>query len=295
MAFARDLSAAVRSLRKSPGFTCAVVGMLAVGIGATTAMFSVANGVLFAPLPYTNEKRLVAFVNHGTRAGDNVSLPDVLDFQRRLKTLDEVGAAYAGPTVLTGEGEPLRLGTARVTANWFSMLGIRAELGRVFERGAGRVFEGGEDGRGAAKIVIISVELWRTRFGGDRSVLGRRLTISDEPYTVVGVAAPQMALPYKLDAWIPMSIDSTDLLPARRGNRFFQAIGRVALGASIAQARADRKSVAARLHEEYPAVETGLSFDLMPLREHIVGDSRPALLVLTAAVGCVLLIACANA
>jgi putative ABC transport system permease protein len=286
MAFARDLSAAVRSLRKNPGFTCAVVSMLAVGIGATTAMFSVANGVLFAPLPYTNEKRLVAFVNHGTRAGDNVSLPDVLDFQHRLKTLDEVGAAYAGPTVLTGEGEPLRLGTARVSANWFSMLGIRAELGRAFERG--------EDGRGAAKIVIISDALWRTRFGGDRSVLGRRLTISDEPYTVVGVAAPQMALPYKLDAWMPMSIDSTDLLPARRGNRFFQAIGRVALGASIAQARAEVKSVAARLHEEYPVVETGLSFDLMPLREHIVGDSRPALLVLAAAVGCVLLIACAN-
>ena len=146
----------------------------------------------------------------------------------------------------------------------------------------------------AARILIISDELWRTRFGGDRGVLGRRLTVSDEPYTVVGVAAPQMALPYRLDAWIPMRIDSTDLLPARRGNRFFQAIGRIATGASIGQARAEVRTVAARLHDEYPVTETGLSFDLQRLRDHIVGDSRPALLVLTTAVGFVLLIACAN-
>jgi putative ABC transport system permease protein len=286
MSFARELSAAVRSLRKNPGFTCAVVAMLAVGIGATTAMFSVADGVLFAPLPYTNEKRLVEIVNHGTRGGDHISLLDMLDFRRGVKALDEVGAAYAGPKVLTGEGDPLSLGVGRVTANWFTMLGIRAEIGRVFASG--------EDGATAAQVVIISDELWRTRFGGDRGVLGRRLTIGGAPYTVVGVASPQMALPYKLGAWVPLSIDSTDLLPPSRGSRFFEAVGRVASGVSVGQARAEFKTVAARLYEQYPVAEKGLSFDLMPLRERIVGDSRPALLVLMAAVGFVLLIACAN-
>ncbi len=286
MGFARDFSAAVRSLRKNIGFSCAVVAMLAVGIGATTAMFSVADGVLFAPMPYTNEARLVAITNHGARIGDDISAPDLLDLRRSMKTLDEIGGVYPAPGILTGEGDPQGIGTGHVTANWFSMLGVRAEFGRVFAAG--------EDAVGAPKVVIISDDLWRTKFGGDRAILGRSITIDGEAKTVVGVASPQTALPYKLGAWIPLTITPDMLAPARRGNRFFEGVARIAPGATLAQARADLKIAGEALHEQYPDAETGLSFDIMPLRTHIVGDAKPALLVLAAAVAFVLLIACAN-
>jgi predicted permease len=286
MIFAHDLLAAVRSLRKNIGFTCAVVAMLAVGIGATTAMFSVADGVLFAPLPYANEKRLVAIVNHGTRAGENMSPLDFLDLRRSATALDELGAVYAHPVVLTGEGDPMQIGAGNVTANWFTMLGMRAEIGRVFAAG--------EDAVGAARVVIISDELWRTRFGADRGVLGKTIMIGGEPHTVIGVSLPTAALPYRLSVWLPLTMTPDVLLPPRRGNRALVAVARIAKGITLSQARADVKTIMARVHDEYPVAETGLSFDVMPLRDHIVGDARASLLVLVAAVAFVLLIACAN-
>jgi putative ABC transport system permease protein len=280
-----DLSR-VRALRKNIGFTCAVVGMLAVGIGATTAMFSIADGVLFAPLPYTNEPRLFSIVNTGTRHGENISPLDFLDIREQVKSFDEMGAFVAVPGNLTGEGEPLRIGIADVTANWFSMLGIGAEVGRVLAKG--------EDGPSPAKVVVISDDLWRTRFGADRAVLGHRITIDGDNYTIVGVASPQMALPYKLNVWRPFTYAPELMRPVRRGFRIFHAMARLAPGATLAGARAELHTVTARLHEQYPTPEAGLNFDLMPLREHIVGESRMALYVMFAAVCCVLLIACAN-
>jgi predicted permease len=286
MTVARELSAALRSLRKNPGFTFAVVAMLAVGIGATTAMFSIADGALFAPLPYTHEKQLVTIVNHGTRRGNTVSMPDIVDMRSGVKSLAEIGAVYPGPGLLTGEGDPLAVGKGMVTANWFSMLGIRPEIGRFFAPG--------EDAANGPALVVISDELWRTRFGADRAVLGRRITIDGVTRTVIGVATPTFAYPYKLGAWIPIAISPATLEPARRGNRYFGAVARMADGATFAKARAEFRTVAARLHATYPAAETGLDFDLMPLRENVVGDSRPAILVMTAAVAFILLIACAN-
>jgi putative ABC transport system permease protein len=286
MALPRDLQAAVRSLRKNPGFTSVVVAMLAIGIGATTAMFSVANGVLFAPLPYANENRLVAIVNHGTRAGDNISLLDVLDLRRDMKSLDEIGGVYASPGTLTGEGDPRGLGMGSVTANWFTMLGVRPEIGRVFAEG--------EDAPGAEPVVMISDGLWRSVYGADRAVLGRKILIDLEPRTVIGVLPPQVALPYKLDLWRPLTMGTEVMSPTHRGNRFFQGVARVSNGFSLDQARAELKTATARIHDAYPVAETGLSFDLAPLRKNVVGDAAPALLVLLAAVGFVLLIACAN-
>jgi putative ABC transport system permease protein len=286
MAFARELSAAFRSFRKNPSFTLAVVAMLALGIGATTAMFSVADGVLFAPLPYTHEKQLVAIVNHGTRRGNSISMPDLLDIGKGVKSLAEVGAVYAGPGLLTGEGDPLQVGQGTVTANWFSMLGILPEIGRFFDPG--------EDDAGAAKVVVLSDELWRSRFGADHGVLGRVIMIDHAPRTVIGVATRQFAFPYKLGAWVPIAIAPDMLFPARRGNRYYQAVARIATGATFEAARAELKTFAARLHDEYPVPETGLNFDLMPLRDHVVGDAGPALLVMVAAVSFILLIACAN-
>jgi putative ABC transport system permease protein len=286
MAFARDLSSAFRSFRKNPGFAAAVVCMLAVGIGATTAMFSVADGVLFAPLPYTHEKQLVAIVNHGTRRGDHISPPDLFDIGKGVKSLAEVDGVFAGPGLLTGEGDPDEVGKGTVTANWFSMLGIRPEIGRFFDPG--------EDDAGAAKVVVISDELWRSRFGADRAVLGRVIMIDGVPRTVIGVATRQFAFPYKLGTWIPIAVSSEMMMPARRGNRYFEAIARLAPGATFSGARAELKTFAARLHGEYPVPETGLDFDLMPLRDHVVGDAGPALLVMVVAVSVILLIACAN-
>ena len=286
MTFARDLSAAFRSFRKNPGFAAAVVAMLAMGIGATTAMFSVANGVLFAPLPYTHEKQLVEITNHGTRRGDRISPPDLFDIGKGVKSLAEVGGVYAGPGLLTGEGDPLSVGKGTVTANWFSMLGLRPEIGRFFDPG--------EDDAGAAKVVVINHDLWRTRFGADRGVLGRVVMIDHVPRTVIGVAPRTFAFPYKLGAWIPLSRNPDMVGPARRGNRYLEAIARLAPAATLAGARAEIKAFAAGLHAEYPVPETGLDFDLMPLRDHVVGDARPALLVMVAAVSFILLIACAN-
>jgi predicted permease len=260
--------------------------MLATGIGAATAMFSVADGVLFAPLPYTNESRLVAIVNHGTRAGDNISVLDVLDLRHDMKALDEIGGVYASPGTLTGEGDPQGLGMGTVTANWFTMLGIRAEVGRVFADG--------EDAPGAEKVVIISDGLWRRVYGADPHVIGRKIMVNLEPHTVVGVAPPQMALPYKLDLWRPLTLGGELIAPAHRGARYLQGVARVSNGFTLDQARAELKTATARLHAAYPVAETGLSFDLAPLRSHVVGDAGPALLVLLAAVGFVLLIACAN-
>jgi putative ABC transport system permease protein len=282
----RDFIAATRSLRKNPGFTVAVIAMLAVGIGATTAMFSVADGVLFAPLPYANENRLVAIVNHGTRRGNNMSVPDLFDVRHGVKSLDEVGAVYAGPGLLTGEGDPLEVGKGAVSANWFSMLGVRPEIGRFFVPG--------EDEAGAAKVVVINDELWRTRFGADRAVLGRTITVDGESRVVIGVASSRTSFPYKLGTWIPITNSPSMLVPARRGNRYYQVTARVADGVPFAQARAEFKTFTARLHEVYPVPETGLDYDLMPLREQVVGDAKPALLVMVAAVSFILLIACAN-
>lgn len=286
MTLAPDFASAFRSFRKSPGFTAAVIGMLAVGIGATTAMFSIADGVLFAPLPYTHEKQLVAIVNHGTRRGDYISPPDLFDIGNGVKSLAEVGGVYAGPGLLTGEGDPLSVGKGTVTANWFSMLGVRPEIGHFFDPG--------EDDAGAAKVVVISDELWRSRFGADHGVLGRVIVIDHVPRTVIGVAPRQFALPYKLGAWVPIAKVPSLIGPMRRGNRFFEAVARIAPGATFSQARAEVKTFAARLHDAYPVPETGLDFDLMPMRDHVVGDARPALLVMVAAVSFILLIACAN-
>jgi putative ABC transport system permease protein len=286
MSVLRDGTSALRALRKNPGFTAAVVGMLAVGIGATTAMFSIADGVLFAPLPYTHENQLVAIVNHGTRRGDYISPPDLFDIAKGVKSLAEVGGVYAGPGRLTGDGDPLEVGKGTVTANWFSMLGIRPEIGRFFDPG--------ETDAGAAKVVVLSDELWRTRFGADHGVLGRVVTIDSTPRTVIGVATRQFAFPYKLGVWVPLTITPGLLSPARRANRGLEAAALLARGATLAGARAELKTFAAGLHAEYPVPETGLDFDLMPLRDHVVGDARPALLVMVAAVSFILLIACAN-
>jgi len=286
MAFASDLGSAFRSVRKNPGFAAAVAGMLAVGIGATTAMFSIADGVLFAPLPYAHEKQLVAIVNHGTRRGNYISPPDLFDIGKGVKSLVEVGGVYAGPGLLTGEGDPLQVGKGTVTANWFSMLGIRPEIGRFFDPG--------EDDAGAAKVVVLSDELWRTRFGADRGALGRVIAIDHIPRTVIGVATRQFAFPYKLGAWVPVELTPAMLSPAGRGNRGFEAVGLLAPGSTFGGARAELRTFAARLRAAYPVPETGLDFDLMPLREHVVGDARPALLVMVVAVSFILLIACAN-
>lgn len=286
MGLPRDLQAAVRSLRKNPAFTGVVVAMLAIGIGATTTMFSVANGVLFAPMPYTNEARLVAIVNHGTRAADNISLPDLLDLRRGMTALDEIGGVYASPAVISGDGDPQGVGAGSVTANWFTMLGVRPELGRVFASG--------EDAAGAEKVVVISDDLWRTRYGADSAIVGRRITVDGEASTVIGVASPQVALPSRLSLWRPLAMTPEMLAPARRGNRYLVGFARVAKGFTLQQARAELRVSTERLHDEYPSAETGLKFDIEPLRQHVVGDARAALLVLLAAVGFVLLIACTN-
>jgi putative ABC transport system permease protein len=281
----QDVLFGLRSMRRAPGFAFTVVLTLGLGIAAATVMFSLVNGVLLRSLPFANESRLVWAVNRGARHYDAVSPPDFIDWREQARAFAEMGTFVKGTANLDGALSPVRLGTAEVTANWFSMLGVQLQLGRGFVAG--------EEGDGAANVVVLSDALWRTQFGADRGILNRTVLLDGTTYTVVGVAPGRFDFPEKPDLWRPMKMDPR-ALGCRACRMFWGPIGLLKPGTSLEQARSDVRAITARLHTQYPDAETGLTYDLVPLRQYIVGDTRTALLVLLGAVMCLLLIACAN-
>jgi putative ABC transport system permease protein len=282
----QDIRHAFRGMLRARWFTFVVGGTLAVAIAANTVVFSLVKSVLLAPLALGAPERLVAVVNSGVRTGDYISPLDLLDLRERVRGLDGLGGYAMRSVNMTSDAEPLRLRSVEVTANWFTLLGLPLE--------AGRGFTADEERPDGSKAAILSYNLWRSRFNGDRDVIGRRIRLDDTPYTVVGVASRKLTLPVAPDIWRPFVFTEGILAPRARGARVLQAVGRVRAGTTVAEARAEFRLAAARLHQQYPDTETGLAFDLKPLREHLVGDSRRALFVLFGAVGCVLLVACAN-
>ena len=293
--FAQDAHFAARALQRSPGLSAVAVLTLAIGIGANAAVFSVVQAVLLAPLPYTEPDRLVQVGETSTselRFGQT-SMPNFLDW-RENQVFSETAAYFRWRRTLSGGELPERIRGASATPNYFSMLGAELLLGRGFLPGEGRE---GED-----RLLVLSHGFWRRAFGGDPTVIGRDILLDDAPYTVVGVLAPNShfgfdvaslgARPVHRDVWQPMAAAPRDFW--QRRVRFLRVIARLAHGVTLGRAREEMAALGERLANEYPDENAGRHVILAPLRDALVGRTRMPLILISGAVGLVLLIGCAN-
>ena len=286
-----DLTHAARALRRTPGVAVLTAITLALGIGANTAIFSVVRRVLLASLPYEDPGALVrVYGSHADRTDERgqISPADFIDLRARQRSLQSMAALAYRDYVLTGQGEPRRFVGARVSVNMFDVLGVRPVLGRAFRAG--------EDAAGSDPVVILSHAAWQGAFGGDRSVVGRRVDLNGTRYTVIGIMPAGFVWPeYGAELWTPLDL-SPVLRDEHRARKFhfLGAIGRAKPGVSVDAAAVDLLAIARRLEREYPESNTNILVSVVPLRDAIVGRVRPALVVLMAAAALVLLIACAN-
>ena len=284
----QDLRYGFRTLWKNPGFTTIAVIALALGIGANSAIFSVVNSVLLRPLPYSAPERLVMVWEEATKHGyprDTPAAANYLDWRNQNHVFEDMGAVADQSVNLTGAGDPERIEGSRANASVFSVLGLSPQLGRAFTTE--------EDQPGANNVVILSDRLWKRRFGADSGIIGKQITLSGQSHTVVGVMPQQFQFPSQdIELWVPMAFTSQQA--ASRGSHYLEVVARLKPGVSVAQAQAEMNTIATRLQQQYPQQNTDLGAVVVPLHEHVVGDVRPALLILLGAVGLVLLIACAN-
>ena len=284
----RDVTVGLRSLRRQPVLTAAILITLALGIGANAAIFTVMQAALLAPLPYARPDRLVHLWQ--TRPVENdrteYSYPDFADLRAGTRSFSYVEGYDATNVTVDGPNGPARVQGGRVTAGFFAMLGVRPTIGRTFAAG--------DDVPGAPRIVLLSHGLWRDRFAADRAVVGRALTIDGSPYEIIGVLPDgfHFAPIGVTDVWIP--VDRSAETRAERFNHWLNVVARLADGAALATANMELATVMRRLETAYPETNAGRSAVAVPLRDEVVGDVRPLLLVLTGAVTLVLLIACAN-
>jgi len=284
-----DLRYALRQLRQSPGFTTVALLTLALGIGANTAIFSVVNAALLRSLPYSEPDRL-AFLDETRTAGTfnqmEFSYPDYLDFGARNQSFSDIGGYAAGiPVTYSARegGEKLLISIA--SANFFDVLGVQPLLGRTFLPKA--------DMAKADKAVLLSFTAWQKRFGGDPAVLGKRVTLDGSLYSIIGVLPHnfQFAPSGSTEFWLPLEPTEFRL---RRSGRWINGVGRLKPGVTIQQAQAEANTIARQLEAQYPESDSGVGIAVTPLRELLLGNLRPVLLVLMAAVGVVLLITCSN-
>ncbi len=282
----RDLRYSLRLLVKEPGFTSLAVLTLALGIGATTAVFTVVDSVLLRPLPYKDSDRLVVAL-HGPEASAPVSPADYFDYKKNSRAFSGLAAAQAWGVTLGGGERPERLDGLKVSANLLDVLGVAPLLGRGFRQG--------EDQPGQDQVVVLGYSLWQRRFGGDRSIVGRTIPLDGHPYTVVGVmpAGFRFAPFWQTRAalWVPLSL--ADRLDDRVG-RSLRLFGRLADGVTLRQAQQDMAAIASRLERTYPRTNTGIAITVRPLLDKVVAGVRGTLVALMSMVGLVLLIACAN-
>ncbi len=297
-AFWRDLRFALRGLGRSPAFTAIAVLTLALGIGANTAIFSVVNAVLLRPLAYDRPERLVSLRAQLVGRGRNdvtMSQPEYQDLVREVPALRDVAAVWPISINLTGLGSPERIQAAVVSSNYFSLLGTAPALGRDFTPK--------DDGGRIGYVALISYDLWQHRFGGDRGVIGKTVRLDDDPITIVGVMPSGFRHPVEsgaspMELWAPIALNNPDTTFMNvRGARVFDLIGRLQSGATLDQLRAQLLALTGRLAARYPDAyppAIGWQAQVVPLAERVVGNVKPALLVLLGAVGFVLLIGCVN-
>jgi predicted permease len=287
----QDIKYAIRVLAKSPGFTAIAVLTLALGIGANTALFSVVNGVLLDPLPYPNPQQLTSLYSRTTQfSQSSISYPNFLDWQRDNRTFAQM-AAYRGDEFnMTGNGEPERLRTEMVSADFFPILGVKPALGRLFTSQ--------DDHAGAAPVVLLSDGLWKRRFGASPQIVGQAISLNGTAYTVIGVIPANfyyIGSNFRLsDIYVPLGQWTDTTFLDRRVGMGLDAIGRMKDGVTVAQARADMDGIANVLAKAYPDADKGSGIAVVPLKQDMVGDVAPLLYVLLGAVGFVLLIACVN-
>jgi putative ABC transport system permease protein len=286
--FWRDVRFGVRLLWKAPAFSAFAIAVLALGIGASTAIFSVADVVLIRPLPYRDPSRLVmvwedaSFVGfpHNTPAPGNFS-----DWKAQNHSFEDVAAIRDATYNITGEGDPEQLDAIKATANVFPLLGMSPELGRVF--GAD------EDRAGGPRVVVLSHGLWARRFASDPTLIGRDIELNDAKYTVIGVMPAGFAFPDNdAELWMPAQFTSEQL--AEHDSHYLRVVARLKPGISVAKANADLAAIALRLAQQYPDSNTSVGAYCVPLQKDAAGTFRTAVFILLGSVGLLLLISCAN-
>jgi putative ABC transport system permease protein len=277
----QDARYAVRSLRRSFAFTLLAVAALALGIGATTAVFAVLYSVIIRPLPFSEPDRLVTIWETLPRTGRQnvVSLLNFKTWKERARMFESMAAYNQGPRNLLGGDEPVQITGATVTADFFRVLRVEPFLGRGLALG--------EEGPASHPVVVLSHGFWRRRFGGEASVIGRRVSIGGAHHEIIGVLPPDFAFPDR-------QVDVFTALRTEYSGRDFQVLARLRRGTTLDSAREEMKSIAAMTAEENPNMNAGFSATVTPLHEQTVGRIRPLLAVLFATVSLVLLIACAN-
>jgi putative ABC transport system permease protein len=283
-----DFRYALRQLIKAPSFTIVAILTLALGIGACTAIFSVVNTVLLRSLDYPNPDRLV--IIRETQLPKfpefSVSPPNYIDWEKQAKSYEHLAATTSASLNLTGEGEPQRLIGVKATAHYFDVYGVKPLLGRFFLPD--------EDAVGKNHVVVLSYGFWQRLFGGARDVVGRSVQLNGEPYQIVGVAPPRFGVASKVDAWTPMAFTPSQTANDARGGHYINVYGRLKPNVTFAQAKAEMEVIAAQLAVQYPDPQKGWGIFMMPMQDYSVREVKPVLYTLLGAVGCVLLIACAN-
>jgi putative ABC transport system permease protein len=287
--FAQDIRHGLRRIWKNPGFAAVTIGVLAVGIGANTAIFSVVNAVLVKPLPFPDAGRIVSvphvpppeiFPGHKTFS---VSPANYFDWKAQNDVFESMAIYTAGNVTLTGSGAPEPRRTGFVSADFFHVLGVRPLAGRLFAPG---------DDEPGRFVAVLSEEFWKSRFGGDPAAVGRTFIADGQAHTIVGILPAGLAYPAEAVLWLPLPFTSSER--AIRGMHDFQVLARLKRGVGVEAARAQMNAISARLAAQYPEDNKGWGATVIPLHEDLVGDVRTALIVLLGAVAFVLLIACAN-
>jgi len=287
--FLQDVRYGLRTLRKNPSFTSVAVLALALGIGANTAMFSVIEAVLFRPLPYRNANEIVRVAStwerNGTLTNYSSSPPDFFDWRDQNRSFSSMFAYHVGKFSWTGQGEAKRVRAVVATAGMFSTLQAEPRLGREFAAEENR--------KGANHVVILSYSLWQAAFGGAADAIGKTIQLDSEPYTIIGVMPADFRFPLSgSDAYVPIGFD--DKVMTQRGAHYLAVLGRLKSGVTLARANDDLSAIMAQLRKLYPDKDGKWGVRAQLWSTALVGEIRPALLVLLGAVGMVALIACAN-
>ncbi len=287
-----DLRYGLRILARNPGFTAVAVLTLALGIGANTAIFSVVNAVILRPLPYPNSSRIVTiWVTEPSGPGNLYpdTGPDYVDWKAQNQVFDTMGAVFVASAALTGTLEPLQVQGFEVTPEILDVLGARLLMGRNFSSD--------ETASGHDSVVILSYGLWQRAFGGEPATLGSKITLDGRPYTVTGIMSRDFEFPHiwgnKPEYWIPLNLQAAEWRE-QRGNHWLWVLGRTKPGVSIDRAAAEMKAISARLTKQYPETNTGVEAKVVGLQVRLTQQVRPALWMLFATVGFLMLIAAVN-
>lgn len=283
----RDISYSLRILLKSYAFTIVVVLTLALGIGANTAIFSFANGILLRPLPYPQSDRLAVLDETAVKRGIDsmsVSYPNFLDWREQNKVFEDIGTYYGTSRFsLSGAGEPLVLRGSRISYGLLEILRVSPQLGRTFTASEDRPEEDA--------VVILGYDLWQRNFGGDANIVGQKIMISSRPRTVIGVMPRGFKFPEFSELWVPLALTPETFTRTDHG---LTAIARLKDGVSFAEAQAEMNNIAARIEQQHPVTNEGLGVKVTSMHDSLAGGYREGLLILLGVVGCVLLVACVN-